>query len=145
MSEIKALEELRKYTLCDKDEIYTVYFEADELADEIQAEIDERFMELPIDADGVPWTLETESFVDDTGAKVVFSGLEVDYAGRWKIRSNCVLHDPSSCRHIKPDPLKELLREYGDWYKHTAGGCDEPGVTDEYADRIRELMKEGGE
>ena len=44
--------------------------------------------------------------------------------------------------HAEPDdPLKKLLKEFGDWYKHVAGGCDELGVVDDYAERIRELME----
>ena len=122
------------------------------IADAIESEIAERFMELPVDADGVPWTLETESFVDDTGREVVFSGLEVDYAGRWRIRSNCVLHDPSLCRHAKPDPLKELLSELANEVWEASCTCQTTwsdsgldGIEERYAERIRELMKEGGE
>lgn len=151
MSEIKALEDLRKWAQRVIESCCTG-MKADEVlesADEIQAEIDERFMELPVDADGVPWTLETESFVDDTGAKVMFSGLQVDCKGRWKILSNCVWHDPSLCRHIKPDPLKELLTEMLDRNSDGIGyrdfNCDFNVFVGHYADKIRELMKEDGE
>ena len=82
------------------------------IADEIEAEIADRFIELPTDADGAPWTFETESFVDDTGIEVVFSGLKVDHKGRWKILSNCVWHDPSLCSHVKPRTLEDVLIEY---------------------------------
>ena len=114
--------------------------------------MDSRFCELPIDADGVPWTLETESFVDDTGAKVMFSGLQVDCKGRWKILSNCVWHDPSLCRHAKPDPLKELLSELANEVWEASCTCQTTwsdsgldGIEERYANRIRELMKEGGD
>lgn len=155
MSEIKALYNLHKMASNFRSDVYK-RDEADyllEIADGIQAEVDSLFMALPLDADGVPWTLETESFVDDTGAKVVFSGLEVDYAGRWKIRSNCVLHDPSLCRHVKPDPLKELLNDrINDVLRVMTSGIGialETALNDSFgeecADEIRELMKEGGE
>lgn len=148
MSEIKALEKLRaagrniaKGSNLENHEKCNLLLV---IADEIQAEIDERFMELPVDADGVPWTLETESFVDDTGREVVFSGLEVDYAGRWRIRSNCVLHDPSVCRHVKPDPLKELLTEMLDRNSDGVGlrefNRDFGAFVAHYADEIRELL-----
>ena len=108
MSEIKALDNLRNWA-----KKYGPMGSHDPLmfADEIEREISERYVLLPCDADGEPWTLETERFIDDTGRKVKFSGLQVDREGRWKILSICVWHDPSLCRHVKPDPLKELLEE----------------------------------
>ena len=119
-----------------------------EIADEIEAEIAERFIELPTDADGVPWTLETESFVDDTGRKVKFSGLQVDRKGRWEIINVCVCHDPSLCSHIKQDPLKELLNEYVDEMicidRNVKTACErldeETNCTEVFVKRIRELL-----
>ena len=116
-------------------------------ADEIEAEIERDYMKLPVDADGVPWSLDTESFIDDTGREVVFSGLQVDYQGRWKILSNCVWHDPSLCHHVKPDPLVELLKDFA---LDVARSVDENIVgfspcsytLDQYTERFRELMKE---
>ena len=150
MSEIRALEKLREQA--EREPLALTYI-LNDLADEIQAEIDERFTLLPVDADGVPWTLETESFVDDTGAKVMFSGLQVDCKGRWKILSNCVWYDPSLCRHVKPDPLKELLNDrINDVLRVMTSGIGialETALNDSFgeecADEIRELMKEGGE
>ena len=55
MSEIKALEKLREMSVPDRKGI-EVFMKA--VADEIQAEVDERFMELPLDADGVPIHLD---------------------------------------------------------------------------------------
>lgn len=151
MSEIKALYNLHKLASDFRSDVYK-RDEADyllEIADNIQAEVDSFFIALPLDADGVPWTLETESFVDDTGAKVMFSGLQVDCKGRWKILSNCVWHDPSLCRHVKPDPLKELLTEMLDRNSDGVGlrefNRDYDAFVAHYADEIRELMKEGGE
>ena len=54
MSEIKALEELRKYVSDWWAPDEAVNKDVNRFADEIQAEVDERFMELPLDADGVP-------------------------------------------------------------------------------------------
>ena len=113
MNNIVALDNLRKLASDFQSDVYK-RDEADyvlEIADEIEREISERYVLLPCDADGEPWTLETERFIDDTGRKVKFSGLQVDREGRWKILSICVWHDPSLCRHVKPDPLKELLEE----------------------------------
>lgn len=154
MSEIKALEDLRKWAQRVIESCCTG-MKADEVlesADEIQAEIDERFTLLPVDADGVPWTLETETFVDDTGREVEFSGLQVDREGRWKILNICVWHDPSLCRHVKPDPLKELLSELANEVWEASCTCQTTwsdsgldGIEERYANRIRELMEDGGD
>ena len=39
---------------------------------------------------------------------------------------------------FKPKPtVEDVLREFGDWYAHTKGGCDEDGIIAEYAKRLR--------
>ena len=154
MSEIKALDSLRE-TLkgcvrkagIEPDEFDTYWITAsacDACIDEVEREISERYVLLPCDADGEPWTLETERFIDDTGRKVKFSGLQVDREGRWKILNVCVCHDPSLCRHVKPDQLKELLTEMLDRNSDGTGyrvfGGDFESFVKSYAERIRELM-----
>lgn len=165
MSEIKALDSLRE-TLkscvrkagVEPDEFDTYWITAsacDACIDEVEREISERYVLLPCDADGEPWTLETERFIDDTGRKVKFSGLQVDREGRWKILNVCVCHDPSLCRHVKPDPLKEILNEHLQEREKivrklessmiTLGEAEnEEDACDKlFAERIRELMGGG--
>lgn len=154
MSDMKALDSLRE-TLkgcvrkagVEPNEFDTYWITAsacDACIDEVEREISERYVLLPCDADGEPWTLETERFIDDTGRKVKFSGLQVDREGRWKILNVCVCHDPSLCRHVKPDPLKELLTEMLDRNSDGVGyrefGGDFESFVKSYAERIRELM-----
>jgi len=113
----------------------------------LEREITEHYMELPVDADGVP--IRCGDMVDggmgDSGEvqhiEIWPDGFVVVYEvspGRF------TRYAPDAVCHVKPDPVKELLEEFGDWYKHVAGGCDEPGVIDEYADRIREAVGADG-
>lgn len=141
MSEIKALEKLRKYTLCDKGERYTAYIGADKIADEIQAEVDNRFMELPVDADGVPIYVGDEiQYVNDqggTGAKVKVCAIANSYAF-YDNGKHIHAYSSDSTRHAKPDPLNELLCDMIHEY-----GCTDAlteTVAEKYAERIRELM-----
>lgn len=121
MSEIKALEKLResshlddnKWTL-DSGEVVHV-FGSDmgyddainwgekwrKIADEIEAEIAERFMELPVDADGVPihvgdeLSVPMEDFTYETAEAIGISPDSVlffngkNWAARW---ASCVSH-----------------------------------------------------
>lgn len=121
----------------------------EQVKETIEAEIADNYIRLPCDADGVPWTLETKSFIDEAGRKGKFSGLQVDREGRWKIINVCVTHDPSLCRHIKPDSLKELLHDActnATRIRCVQGvGTDISIEVDEtelasYAGRIRELL-----
>lgn len=79
MSTIKALEELRKclgdnavngYIDMDWDEIHPIIYA-------IEAEIAERFMELPVDAEGVPVRIGDMMTNGDTAKEVV--GIGPDY------------------------------------------------------------------
>ena len=119
------------------------------IADEIQAEVDEKYMLLPVDADGVPIRVGDRLYHNDEGEFVV-NGITF-YHNTWRVITNisvfedgyfdgCKMLWAKDCRHVKLDPVKELLEEFGDWYKHVAGGCDEPGVIDEYAAKIREAV-----
>ena len=138
MSEIKTLKELRDIwrllpAPTHSDEMLLA--DIDACIKAVEAEIADRFIELPTDADGVPWTLETESFVDDVGRKVKFSGLQVDRKGRWEIINVCVCHDPSLCRHVKQRTLEDVLMD---------AGVSRAAIND-VADEIRELLGDDAE
>ena len=141
MSEIKALKELRDIwrllpAPTHSDEMLLA--DIDTCIKAVEAEIADRFIELPTDADGVPWTLETESFVDDMGRKVKFSGLQVDRKGRWEIINVCVCHDPSLCRHVKQRTLEDVI----EGAINAAFGNEAPfsAIVKKAADEIRELL-----
>lgn len=40
-------------------------------------------------------------------------------------------------RHHHAPTVEDVLREFGDWYAHTKGGCDEDGIVAEYAAKLR--------
>lgn len=116
MSEIKALEKLRKYTLRDEYGRLMAYTKAYELADEIQAEIGERFMELPVDADGVPIRVGEHvrgKYTDDKAPYKVH-GFMFDFEhGQWNIALNESRFASSNlliC--VKPRTLQDVIAEY---------------------------------
>ena len=118
----------------------------DELADAIEREVDERYMLLPVDVDGVPWKLTDEYLVDECGNECVFTGMRVTSHGRWELATNCTWHLASDCRHVKPDPVRELLIKffteivYSD--EENAYLDDFGKHLDEFAERIREAVGE---
>lgn len=148
MSEIKALEKLRSIwkqlpAPTHSDELLLA--DMDACIKDIETEIAANYIRLPCDADGVPWTLKTESFVDDTGRKVKFSGLQVNREGRWEILNICVCHDPSLCRHVKSRTLEDVLAEFGiAAARELAADPDGYGISDKTiakcVSEIRELL-----
>ena len=116
-----------------------------ELADEIEAEIAERYMKRPVDADGVPWHIGEE--VD--GCEIVaMAGYQLYYYDddsktiEWCIAKNR--------RHVKPRTLEDVLEDYVVEYqtrharsKFGAEHFDHVDVHEmvkRYADEIRELL-----
>ena len=102
-----------------------------DIADEIEREIAENYIALPKDADGKSWHLGD---ITENGNRV--NGMTFDSHG-WHFANTLNDIDPSIHRHVKPDPLKELLDEFATDianYKHD--GVD----FDVYAERIREAL-----
>jgi len=149
MTEIKALEELREWgrqfgPMGSHDPLM--------FADKIQAEVDERFMELPTAADGVPIRMgdvvAEKPFRPKTGekpAEVVCMLLnsdgwaigDRDPSGHW--------HGPLQLEHVKPRTIEDVLT---DLTNEVAKQGHQIGLTAneiiaKYADEIRELAKEG--
>lgn len=143
MSGVEALNHLRIFAdeLCGDS-----YYECKTIADAIECEISERYMLLPVDADGVPIrvgdAIAEKPFRPNTGekpAEVVCMLLnsdgwaigDCDPRGHW--------YGPLQLEHVKPDPLKELLEEFTDALNSQAED-DGRDLCAEYAERIRELM-----
>lgn len=114
----------------------------DMLIDEIEAEIESRYMELPCDADGVPIHPGNRVELDGKGGEV------------WLVGTTDVMcNDGMSYRavavnHAKPDPLKELLSELANEVWEASCTCQTTwsdsgldGIEERYAERIRELME----
>lgn len=92
---------------------------------------------MPVDAEGEPihvgdvmeWCDSDETLtVEGIGRDVLFyiDGENAEWtAARNKRRHH---HEPT---------VEDVLREFGDWYAHTKGGCDEDGIIAEYAAKLR--------
>lgn len=130
---------------------------------EIEREVAERFMALPVDADGVPIRVgdETETFdcPADSYERFIVCAVAPGRVHRWDEHNigeptvGTLAYSPASLRHFKPRTIEDVLCEYAskmnDAYNDpTIGGEDRADVlsmiTDDYADEIRDLMG-GGE
>jgi len=140
MSEIKALDELRglRDEAASKmvDNPKWVCKRAEEIADRIEAEIAERFMELPVDAEGVPIHVGDE----------LEGGFAVDYvAPHWVLSVGRGAKHDGSCHHVKPrtieDVLRDVWREAIDYAKSDMWRNPDE-VFAERADEIREFFGE---
>lgn len=151
MSEIKALEELRGLPFqgtIGLGNCVTASKEAiNAIADEIEAEIAERFMELPVDADGVPIR------VGDRLEGWKFPIDEISFAATGIALDNCdgehvTVHMlETDLHHLKPRTLEDVLREFSDevieWSGYSgpvSGDRTWSGMAAKYIDEIREMM-----
>lgn len=89
------------------------------IADEIEREIAERYMKLPLDADGVPIRVVDElechtNGYDGTftvfaiGDNVVVGNHDIEWISR---NPSKWFHVASFCTHVKPRTLEDVLRE----------------------------------
>lgn len=102
--------------------------------DGLERDVEERYLRLPEDADGVPWHIG--DVIEGHGELHCMS---INCNG-WTFTSSTAI-DPSIHRHAKPDKLRELLQDMIHEY-----GCTDAlteTIAGKYADEIRDLM--GGE
>ena len=106
----------------------------DKYIDEIEREIAERYMELPVDADGVPIRVGDEVFIDPV-SKTVY---EVEAVGDGFVVFDGMFERSSNdCRHVTPRTIEDVLRDCcNEWNEH-CGGDWEQGVYAKYADELR--------
>ena len=129
----------------------------DDIADEIEREISERYMLLPVDVDGVPIRVGDLIEYDDDGEtyRLHARGVYVYHSGRFE-GEKCVMNerlgiwDPSKCRHVKPRTVEDVLHDFWlEWEDHPIDiEWDEllmrlKESEAKYADEIRELMEVG--
>lgn len=108
------------------------------IADEIEAEIAERYMELPKDADGVPVRIG-DKMTNINKPNDEYTVTSITESG-CRVYGDCAFIKTSQLRHVKPDPYKELLVEFA--YRL----CDmsvADGDLRRYAEKFRELGKAG--
>jgi len=124
------------------------------IADEIQAEVDERFMALPLDADDMPIHCgdTVQSLYSRSGIRDVFAVNE--YSAIARDEDDCLIDiGRLTLIHVKPRTLEDVLQDRINDVLHVmTSGIPlslETALNDSFgeecADEIRELMKEGGE
>lgn len=110
------------------------------IADAIEAELAERYIELPVDADGAPIHVGDYLHSDETGRDFPCRGYSYGLNGntpRWTIEC---CYDPysgtsefvsaKSCHHVKPRTIEDVLLDAG-----VSRACVE-----DVAAELRELM-----
>lgn len=114
------------------------------LVDKVEAEIEERYMELPVDADGVPirvgdkleyreLTFDAFSVAED----VVFRECGFE-SGRYTVD----VYDHSDVRHHNPRTLEDVLADFAAEVENDRNTIE---TARKYADEIRELMDKAGD
>lgn len=140
---MESTDKLRKLA----DECYTFNDCSDKLmviADEIEREIAERYMLLPVDADGVPIRVGDKLRFCDFAVQCAAVSPERIYY--WDEYSNGHWVKGVECRHCKSrtieDVLEEFLIEFDDWDWNT-GGNDRDNARKQlfakYADELRSM------
>lgn len=103
---------------------------------ELRTSLKERYIELPKDADDVPIHVGDEvKDVDYDGHASVFD-MHIATDGWW-VCAGGVCRRPDSYRHYHAPTVEDVLLEFGEWYTHTKGGCDEDNIIAEYAAKLR--------
>lgn len=137
MSNIKALDKLREFV--EEDALLVEMIEA------VEHEVSERFMELPVDADGVPirpddlmacTAFDTNNFDGKEHVMAVGNGFWVDKDG-------CT-HIPSETRHVKPRTIEDVLSDaVGELFNAdiSTGSTEWDEVIAKYAEEIRGMME----
>ena len=150
MTNLKSLEKLRnKAEICDGKNILSGQIVCQMIldsSDEIQAEIDERYAPLPVDADGKPWTKSDTEFIDEDGYRKDLYEIKYNLkTHKWSLLGSHGLYkcDANHCRHVKPDPVKELLEEFANNGTPTGDGgvLFEAGLIEQYAAKIRKAVE----
>ena len=145
---IKALEEFREWidSHCAVRSGIEMKCRMHEIADAIESEIAEKFMELPVDSDGVPVRPgDVVGYFQDGLKMYVYSVCEDGIYYRYERKIELPL-PTEELRHFHPNTvegiLDQLLEDAGCVY-HEDGSC-EMGLTyeqrAEYAERIRKVL-----
>lgn len=115
------------------------------IAEEIEQEITERYIELPVDVDCVPIhigdTLEGAPGSKWDGERFEVGGIELTTYG-WEVcdAETCDSIAAGQTRHVKPRTVEDVLRDCcNEWNEH-CGEDWESGVYAKYADEIRGMM-----
>lgn len=93
------------------------------------------WVRLPKDADGE--YIHSGDVLDGYGKTIEVVEMRHGRSG-WVLisRDGNGYADTFAFAHHK-QTVEDVLREFGDWYAHTKGGCDEDGIIAEYAAKLR--------
>lgn len=144
MTNIKALDRLRRAVKKGKAVAFPsgeAYYDAiGECVDAIESEVAERFIELPVDAEGVPWHVGDVTENGNVVRAITFDRIGAHFTGT----VNDI--DPSIHTHFEPRTIEDALRDLVD---DALGGTgrdpllkDWSALVARYADEIRELIGE---
>ena len=113
---------------------------AEIIASEIEREIAEKYIELPVDADGVPIHIGDEMENGEYRGKVT----DMSWDGHFcHVYHGSIAIAPCDYTHVEPRTVEDVLRDCcNEWNEH-CGDDWESGVYAKYADELRELIKEG--
>ena len=104
----------------------------------IADEIENTYMKLPVDADGVP--IRPGDEVLFTNGQVI-KGVVEAVGETWVAFGDRPFYGCNSCRHVKPETVESILEEF--FFAVKSRERIQNTTIDEYADRIRAL--EGGD
>lgn len=114
------------------------------LLDNIEAEIAEKYMELPLDADGVSIKVgDMIQFVNEyggTGSKVEVCAVSNYYAYYGEGKH---FYNVKYCRHVSltlEDVLEDFIKTYDRWDEKGIDEDERTALFSEYATEIRDLL-----
>lgn len=147
---MKALDELRDWV---RSPIYRIasnsytfaaerYEQLGAIIDEIETELAERYMELPVDADGVPIKVGDVVKRSRVGGGFCEPGEVVGFmtygAFVWPIDEHNTTRNPDFLHHHHEPTVEDVLEEFAQMYI----ACNDKGTIAEYAAKLR-LAGEG--
>lgn len=110
---------------------------AEIIAREIEREIAEKYMELPVDADGV--LIRIGDTVSEVGDCVPMKVMSLTFYEDCVDVNACGMN-PKLLLHVKPRTVEDVLRDCcNEWNEH-CGDDWESGVYAKYASELRELL-----
>lgn len=112
------------------------------IADEIEAEIESRYMPRPCDMDGVPVKIGDELSHDGFARNFIVHSYELT-DGAWSVWdvANGATHLCQACRHVNPRTIEDVLIDAMQFGFSSHAGDDVMDKAREFADEIRELME----
>lgn len=107
------------------------------LADDIQAEVDKYYMQLPLDADGVPIRVGDKVELIANGMVETVTGYETfgldkdtDETGWILTNETCLLANSKGCRHVKPRTVEDVLDDFARAQGYLYVNHQYKGITD---------------